>query len=229
MILSMHQPNLFPWIGYFYKINKSDVFILMDSVQVPRGKSYANRTKILSNKVVSNLVVPISKLNMKEGIIAYNKMLIAEQKQTSKMLRTINMAYKKKPYFEEVYEMIKGIENSKYLGSVNIDFIKNVCDYLEIDTKIEVMSNLFSDEDVLPTKNDLIISFCKWQNCKTYLSGSGASSYNNVELLQENNISLEYTNYNPKIYEQKNDFFIENLSILDLLFRYGKKSKDFLV
>lgn len=60
MILSMHQPNFIPWIGFFDKIEKSDVFVLLDDVQYPRGKSVANRNKILGKNGVVEMVVPIS-------------------------------------------------------------------------------------------------------------------------------------------------------------------------
>ena len=38
MIVSIHQPNYIPWIGYFHKIASSDVFVVFDDVQLPRGK-----------------------------------------------------------------------------------------------------------------------------------------------------------------------------------------------
>ena len=42
--ISIHQPNFIPWLGYFHKIINSDIFIILDTVQYPRGKSVANRS-----------------------------------------------------------------------------------------------------------------------------------------------------------------------------------------
>jgi len=44
-IVAVHQPNFFPWFGYFVKIALSDTFILLDDVQIP-WRGYTRRTKI---------------------------------------------------------------------------------------------------------------------------------------------------------------------------------------
>ena len=64
MILSMHQPNLLPWIGYFHKMAQSDVFVLLDVVQVPRGRSYATRTKIKTPDGAKWLTMPTKRRGM---------------------------------------------------------------------------------------------------------------------------------------------------------------------
>ena len=45
MILTAHQPAYLPWLGYFDKIIRSDVFIFLDSVQFEKN-SFTNRNKI---------------------------------------------------------------------------------------------------------------------------------------------------------------------------------------
>jgi hypothetical protein len=32
-IIAIHQPNYIPWLGYFYKIYQSDIFVFLDDVQ----------------------------------------------------------------------------------------------------------------------------------------------------------------------------------------------------
>ena len=44
-VISIHQPNFLPWLGYFYKIYKSDVFVILDNVQFAKN-SIANRNRI---------------------------------------------------------------------------------------------------------------------------------------------------------------------------------------
>ena len=35
-LVGIHQPNFFPWLGYFNKIHSSDKFIFLDNVQLPK-------------------------------------------------------------------------------------------------------------------------------------------------------------------------------------------------
>ena len=46
--LGIHQPNFFPWPGFFHKIANVELFYLMDHVQVTMGKGWHSRVKILS-------------------------------------------------------------------------------------------------------------------------------------------------------------------------------------
>ena len=58
--ISLHQPNFLPWLGFFDKMAKSDVFVIFDDVQFPRGKTYTSRTRIVNGEP-RWLTVPIKK------------------------------------------------------------------------------------------------------------------------------------------------------------------------
>src|ERR1017187_8537694 len=47
MILSIHQPSYFPWLGMLDKIRKSNVFIIMDEVQLS-DSAYQHRNLLLT-------------------------------------------------------------------------------------------------------------------------------------------------------------------------------------
>ena len=67
--VSIHQPNYIPWLGFFEKIMNSDIYVVFDDVQYPRGKDFANRNQIKTNTGKLWLTIPIKD----KGIICYNK------------------------------------------------------------------------------------------------------------------------------------------------------------
>ena len=50
LVIAIHQPNFFPWLGFFDKINRSDIFIILDHVlNNPRDPLWIKRVQIISN------------------------------------------------------------------------------------------------------------------------------------------------------------------------------------
>ena len=58
MIVAIHQPNYIPWLGFFYKIAKSDIFIFLDDVQYTKN-SFINRNKIKTSQGSIWLTLPV--------------------------------------------------------------------------------------------------------------------------------------------------------------------------
>ena len=47
MIISISQPTLFPWLGYFDMIRKSNVFVFLDNVKIEKRSWHVrNRLKV---------------------------------------------------------------------------------------------------------------------------------------------------------------------------------------
>ena len=58
MIVSVHQPQYLPWLGYFDKIDKADAFVLLDNVQFKKNE-WQNRNKIKAAAGGQWLTVPV--------------------------------------------------------------------------------------------------------------------------------------------------------------------------
>lgn len=227
-ILSIHQPNYIPWLGYFYKIAKSDVFVYLDSVQYPRGQSFSARNQVKTPNGPTWLTVPVSIPDGQKGKASFLEVEFATDKWRKKHLRTLQMSYAKAPFYVEIGELIEPvITNETSFVELNIALIDRICDYLGIDTKKIRLSNL---TDKYGEKTQLIIDICKAIGADTYLSGTGGGKeYNDEELLNQHGIKLIYSDFKHPEYEQLWSDFESNLSIIDLLMNHGKDSRKILL
>ena len=220
-IFSVHQPNFIPWLGYFDKINNSDVFIILDDVLIPRGTSVANRNKILSNNCIIELTFPISHPKGNNRLTSYKDILFVDEKSKQKIFKTIQSTYLKAPFYKKVITLLEEVFNEDSFCKMNITYIRKVCELLNINTEIILMSDLKTDGQ----KNELIVGLGKLINGDVYLSGTGAKSYNDEAFFNANGIELVYQNYKPENYIQFNSTeSIAYLSSLDYLFNKGFNS-----
>ena len=224
-MLSIHQPNFIPWQGYFSKIKNSDIFVILDSVQYPRGKSIANRNKLRSKNNEIELVVPISKKSGSKGIFTYLEAEISEANWFVKPLKSIKHSYSKAPYYNEYFEKIEKVFKIKSFFDLNVEFIKFVNEVLNIDTKIVFLSEL---QDINSDKNNRILELCNLFGATQYLSGNGGKNYNDEQLFKFKNIELIYMDYYPPKYEQFQGDYFKNLSVLDLIFNHGSNSSNYI-
>lgn len=222
MIVSIHQPNYIPWLGFFSKIIRSDVYVVFDDVQFPRGKDYANRNQIKTNNGKLWLTVPVIG---KSDLKPWNTIEINNNGWVDKHLSNIESFYKKAPYFNSYFPEIKEIlsKNHSLLIDLNIDLIKFFLHCLESDTQI-VFSSQFKTEK---TGLDKILLILKELNTTEYISGEGEGSrrYIDENIFKQNNIKLTWQQYNHPIYNQQFSDFVPYLSIIDLLFNEGPNSK----
>jgi len=226
-IVSIHQPNYIPWLGYFYKIANSDIFVYLDIVQYPRGQSFAARNKIKTPNGSTYLTIPVSIPGGKKGKALYIEVIFADESWKGRHLKTVELNYKKAPYFKEIFEIYSSqLDRSHSLTELNINLIEAFCHYLEIPTKRIRLSDILTD---FGQKTDLIVDICIKTDSTIYLSGDGSGrEYNDEKLLNQNGIELTYADFNSPVYSQLWGEFKSNLSIIDLLFNCGNEIKSYL-
>jgi hypothetical protein len=223
MICSIHQPQSFPWLGFFAKIYQSDRFILLDNVQFKKNE-FQNRNKIKLNNEARWLTVPV-KYNFGQLILEIE--INNSTKWKSKHLKTLQNVYGKAPYFSEYYKEIEKLYSHNYmnLAIFNIDFIKWSLKKLAIETKIILASDLVNKKEICDlSATDKLLRLIQITNSNKYLSGAGGKHYLEENKLTDNNIEIIYQNYEHPTYNQLGDGFIPYLSVLDLLFNEGKNS-----
>ena len=227
MIVSIHQPNYLPWLGYFDKIARSDVFVIFDDVQYPRGKKgfFGNRNQIKTNTGKLWLTVPVIGRSEYKN---FNEIGINYNGWNEKHIKNIENFYRKSSYFNEYYEDIKFhlLKEHKNISDLSSSLIIYFMSVLGINTKL-VYSSDFKTEK---TGGDKILFILDELGATEYISGTGPGSlrYINEKDFDDRGIELIWQNYKHPEYSQLNGEFISHLSIIDLLFNNGDKSKEMI-
>jgi len=220
IIVSIHQPNFMPWLGYFYKIWKSDIFIFLDDVQfIKTGASYTNRVSLNIAGESTPVTIPVKRPS---GVWNINQTEFANERWKKKLLKTIQGNYAKSPYFkanrEFIFELINR-ECSSY-SEYNIHFVKEISKRLGFETEFRVSSEI--DKGQIKNATDRIVKLVKSVNGTHYLSGKGGDNYQDNNLYIDNKIELIYNDFVYFEYKQpRAENFIKGLSIIDAVFNIG--------
>lgn len=215
-VFSGHQPNFLPYMGVFYKMYCSDVFVLDDDVQYSTdGLHNSNFIKVNGTK--HRLTVPVC-VDYGDPI---NKVEISyDRNWVDKALKTIRFAYPKARHFDEGYELIERHLQTRpeLLVDLNIGLIHEIAERFGIGCEIVIASQQ------VPTdlkKNERNLHQCLQLGGNVYLSGIGGKAYNDEALYESHRVKVEYSDYTPIQYRQVGREFIENLSVLDYIFNAG--------
>jgi hypothetical protein len=218
-MVAIHQPNFLPWIGYFYKIAKSDIFVFLDNVQYVKN-SFVNRNKVKTPQDAIWLTVPVS---FKFGELINEVKINNQIPWREKHLKTFEMNYKRADFFEDVFEIIKGIYCSRdwqNLSDLNMSLTEAIARYLGLNTSFVRSSTL----GVQAKSTELLIQIVKKVGGDIYLSGFGGVKYQEETEFAKAGIKLMYTDFNHPVYKQLWGDFIPDLSIVDLMFNMGSKA-----
>lgn len=224
LIVTVHQPEHLPWLGFFHKMSLADCIVLLDNVQY-RKDYFQNRNRIMSTNGPMYLTVPVVSKNRSSTLI--KDILINGESWKPSYLRTLYYFYKNHPYFEQYYDGLHKIvsESNNRLSELNISIIKYFMKELDLNKKVYIASEM----DVTGSKSELMLSICQKLNATVYLSGPTGREYLNQEIFQQNRINVMFHHFQHPSYPQlRNKQFVSHLSTIDLLFNCGSKSKDHL-
>lgn len=222
--VGIHQPNYFPYQGYFYKIMHCDIFVFMDDVQFPQGRSFCYRNKVKTAN--GTIWVSVPTRQKKRGARISEVRIDNDQNWSEKHLQTLYHAYSRASYFGNIFPLLEKAlcKSWKYLADLNIHLIQVICRYMGIDKscKFVRMRNM----DVEGKRSDLLIDICKKCEGDAYVSGVTGKEYLEDGKFDTAGLNLEYCAFKqPKYAQLWSREFIPNLSILDLLFNCGPESK----
>lgn len=216
-VCAIHQPNFFPWMPYFDKMRQADVFVILDGVDYPKSgssmQSWCNRVAVDMHGKDTWFMCPVKR---ESGPQAINEVKINyEQDFRSAWDKLFVHAYKKAPNYTEVSGMIYDLvaQNFENLAEFNLAAIKHIAELLGLKTKIVRHTDL----GLKDTGNQLLIDLCKAVECNTYLSGTGAQDYMDLDAYKNAGIDVIYQDYAGKVGRDK------KLSVAHHLFQTPKE------
>lgn len=216
-LCAIHQPNFFPWCGFFDKVRRADVFVLLDAVAYPRAGSggmgsWTNRVRINVQGQPHWLGCPVAKY---QGTRKISEVRIAEGgKWRERLLRTLQASYGRSPGYARAMELLQPlIENpTDILADYNVRAITTISNALGLDCRFVRQSEIGSTE----ASTRLLVELVQKVGARAYLAGGGASGYQEDALFAAEGLELVSQNFAPLPYGRA-ERFLPGLSIIDFL------------
>lgn len=220
-VVAIHQPNFLPWLGWFDKLARADVFVLMDNAQFPKtGGTWSNRVRMLVGGAAGWVTVPI--VRAYHGVRRIDEMEIDNTgRWRDKLLRTLQASYGRAPHYGEVLPFLaEWIGNpTSSLADFNTTAIEGIAALLGLDTGKLVRGSTLNAEG---SATELLIAMTRAAGGTAYLCGGGADGYQEDEKFQAAGVELVYQGFTPAPYPQgKAPEFVPGLSVVDALMWRG--------
>ncbi|PWU10295.1 MAG: hypothetical protein C5B47_02450 [Verrucomicrobia bacterium] len=217
--VAIHQPEHMPWLGFFSKMRRCDLFVILDCVQFTKN-NYQNRNRFLNRFGVTYWqTVPVK---MKHHIRKeFREIGIASEvvRWQHKYLESLKINYRKSHFFPTYIELFEHIILHPWekLMDLNMAIIACIRRIIGIDTDLILASSL----NATGRKSELLVDICKKVGATSYITGMGSHRYLDHRLFKNQKIDVIMHSFSQKL--ALGDFPYENTSIVDILFRMGAK------
>lgn len=217
LIVAVHQPNYLPYLGFFDKMRKSDLFVIYDDTQFEKGV-FQHRNKIRIYSGWKWLTVPVEKkfININEVMIRHD-VKISGINWSEYHFREIHNNYRESPYYTRYEEELRSIYESEYqrLIDLNMRITYFLMQAFGIHTKIIYSSQL----GIESKSTQALVDIVKKVGGDVYLSGPSGRNYLDLSLFKD--IKVDFQEFKHPIYKQCYKGFIPNISAIDALFNLG--------
>lgn len=219
MVVSIHQPGYFPWLGLLDKIRRSDTFVVMDEVQLT-DKAYQHRNLFLTaDGRAKFLTIPFVKRDYLK--LAFRDLDIASPDWKTNHLNFLRNSYRSHPFAREIMPRLEAYYAADYpklveavMASMRLSF-----ELFGIDTRVVLQSSMEYDRSL--HRGDLVVALVRASGAQVYLSGTGAKAYLDESAFR-GDLQLRYATFeHPRYVQAGVPEFVPGLSCLDLMFNVG--------
>lgn len=218
MIVTIHQPDFLPWLGFFDRWKKSDIYIVLDDVQFLR-RGWHNRDRIKTPQGVKWLTIPVKKSG--RYLQQIRDVEIDSGSEWAKgHLGIIKASYGKAPNYGRFYPFIEKIYIKRHarLMDLNMDFLRFISSVLEIKTPVVFSSALKTEK----TGTERLLELVRVVGGDTYMTGLGSKDYLEEALFGKEGIKVLWQEFEHPVYRHMYGDFEKGLSTLDYLMMDGK-------
>ena len=223
MIVAVHQPQYLPWLGYFDKIRRADVFCYLNDVQYKKNE-WQNRNRIKTAQGWQWVTVPVRyRFPQKINEVYINNEVEWKKKHLQAMITNYNRA----PYFKQVVGILEDAfsKDWEFISELNVHLIESLKIMLNLETKRSVHS---SNLELREEPTDRLIDICKALGADTYLAGQGGIEYMDLERFEKSGLKVIIQEFKHPVYPQLFEEFQSHLSIVDLLCNCGPESMNII-
>lgn len=226
MIVSCARPYFCPYPGYFAPALASDVFVVLDDVQFPLGSTWTTRNRFKNDQGAFWMGVPVWKKGL--GLQSIREVKIShEGRWRRKHLASLSQAYLHAPYLHEHMGIFERMFSSSQesLCEMNTELIAYVLAELGAKARLVRMS----ETGVTDRGTQLLVEICRRLGAKSYLAGDASRKWIDTGLFEDAGIDLVFMKAPSPVYPQLWGGIVQNLSVFDLLFNCGPRSRAYLL
>jgi len=220
-VVACHQPNFFPWLGYFHKLRWSETFIVLDDALIQKtGGSVTNRTALAPGGKQIWFTAPIDRSF--SGTLPIDRVRFSEREPfRERLLATLRTSYSRSAHFSELWSVLAPLveDPEPLLAVYNTRAIRRIAELLSLPAKIVLSSSLAVDA----TSTERLVELARAVAGDTYLYGGGAKDYQDDTLFLRSGLNLQEQRFRPPTYPRGTQPEIAGLSILDALFFVGRE------
>lgn len=219
--IAIHQPNFFPWLGYFDKIARSDVFIVLDDVQYQKtGGTWSNRVKLLNAGETKWVTAPIDR-NF-HGVRNINQICFkSNDPWRGKFIRSLEQNYRRHPFFDETMQLIEPLilNPEPNLSVFNSEALTSIAKQLSIPVERFQWSSRLQKNG---HSNEMLAGLTLAVGGDAYMCGGGADGYQEEQVFAAAGLELKHQSFVHPVYmQQGSQTFQPGLSIIDPLMNIG--------
>lgn len=225
--MAAHQPLLFPYLGYFDRMERCDVFVVRDDTQfAKRNFMHRNRIRVPQKGAEPKLkwlTVPVDKDPIPISDVAINHHVRSKNRSWQKdMELQIRGCYAQAPHFNQYFPRIVELLNQPHqkLVGLTMALIHQFCEWFEVSTEV-ILATQMPDFAQTGDPTDDLVLLTQLAGCTEYMSGDGAKIYIKEEPFQRAGKTLSFQQYQHPVYEQQALEFVPYVACLDALFHVG--------